>query len=81
MDHDDLLAIQVPSPVLNPTLDRRPRASDDAKICDGLSTGTAVVRKYQPFADSSANGSNRPFAALQDRSYERAESARKRSFG
>ena len=26
------------------------------------------------------NGSNRPFAALRDRSYERAESARKLSF-
>jgi hypothetical protein len=34
MDHDDLLVIQVPSTVLNPTRDRRPRASDDAEIRD-----------------------------------------------
>jgi hypothetical protein len=35
MDHDDLLVIRVPSTVLNPTLDRRPRASDDAKSATG----------------------------------------------
>jgi hypothetical protein len=44
MDHDDLLVIRVPSTVLNPALDRRPRASDDAKIRDRLSIGTAAVR-------------------------------------
>jgi hypothetical protein len=45
MDDDDLLVIRAPSTVLNPTLDRRSRASDDAKIRDRLSTGTAAVRK------------------------------------
>jgi hypothetical protein len=29
MDHANLLVIRAPSTVLNPTLDRRPRASDD----------------------------------------------------
>jgi para-nitrobenzyl esterase len=43
--------------------------------------GTAAMRKYRPFADGLVNGSNRPFAALQDGPYERAESARKRSSG
>jgi hypothetical protein len=79
MDDDDLLVIQVPSTVLKPTLDRRPRASNDAKIRDRLSTGTAVVRKYRSFADGSANASERPVADLRGRSYERTGSARKRS--
>ena len=65
MDHDDLLVIQVPSTVLNPTLDRRPRASDDAKIRDRLSTGTAAVRKYLPFAHGVANTSKQAKAALR----------------
>ena len=54
--NDDLLVIRAPSTVLNPTLDRRPRGSDDAKICDGLSTGTAAVRKNRSFADDLPNG-------------------------
>jgi hypothetical protein len=56
MDHDDVLVIQVPSTVLNPTLDRRRRASCDAKIRDKFSTGTAAVRKKQPFHDRVAKG-------------------------
>src|SRR5271166_3385121 len=53
-----------PSTMLNPTLDRRPRVSDDAKIRDRLSTGTAATRKYRPFADGLANGSSRPGAVI-----------------
>ena len=41
-----LLDIRVPSTVLNPTLNRRPRASNDAKNPYRLSTGTAAVRRY-----------------------------------
>ena len=40
---------------------------------------TAGMRKYRSFADGLVNGSNRPFADLQNRPYERAVSARKRS--
>ena len=40
---------------------------------------TAPMRKDRPFADGFANESSRPLAALQDRAYERAGSARKRS--
>ena len=39
----------------------------------------AAWRKQRSFADVSANGSNRPFAALPDRPYEWAGCARKRS--
>ena len=39
----------------------------------------SAVRKYRPFAKGWANWSNRPFSALQDRAYERAGRARKRT--
>ena len=41
----------------------------------------AAERKDLTFPEGWANGSNRPLGALQDRPYERAESARKRSSG
>ena len=37
------------------------------------------ARKYRSFVDGSPNGSYRPFSALQDRAYERAGRARKRT--
>ena len=42
-------------------------------------SGRRQCAKERPFRDGLANGSNRPFAALQDRPCERAGSARKRS--
>jgi hypothetical protein len=79
MDHDDLLVIRVPSTVLNPTLDRRPRASEDAKIRVRPSTGTAAVRKQRTFRESWANRPNRPEADLLGPPFERARRARKRT--
>jgi hypothetical protein len=40
---------------------------------------TAGLRKNRPFVENLPKGSIRPFAALQDRACERAESARQRS--
>ena len=37
------------------------------------------MRKYRPFTDGLANGTNRPEARVQDRPYRRAERAQKRS--
>ena len=57
-------------------------AHDGAESCSSKTLRwTARLRKQRSFADGSGNGSNRPVAALQGRSCERAVSAGKRTFG
>jgi hypothetical protein len=64
------------------TSEWRDEASSIARRSPSSSASqTSQMRKERPFRDGLAYGSNRPFAALRGRSYERARSARKRSFG